>query len=110
MTEWCVDIMFSGILLGVVAYAVVWGLHNLELFANTIMVWADKQETFFQKMISCEPCLTTQVSMALAAIHCMIFGGGLWSWLLLTAVTFVFGLSLNRKAGLLNEQQSAGRE
>ena len=98
------DIMFSGILLGVVAYAIVWGLHNFDLFVNTIMLWADKQETFFQKMISCEVCLTVQVSAALAATHCLIFGAGLWSWLMLTGLTFVFGLSLNRKVGSLNER------
>jgi len=96
MTIWCIDIMFSGIVLGVVAYGIVWAFHNFEILVDTVMVWADKQETFLQKMISCNVCLTAQVSTALSAVHCLVFDRGLWTWFLLSGCVFVFGLSLNR--------------
>ena len=103
MTEWCIDVMTSGILLGIVTYAIVWGMHNFDIFVDTVMAWADRQETFLQKAISCEVCLTVHVAMSLSAAHCWIFDRGLWTWAMLTAVAFVSGLSLHR-GELMNER------
>lgn len=96
MIETFLSVAFSAFLLGAVTYVMVWGLHNFELTSDTIMIWADKQETFLQKMISCPVCLTVQLSVATSSLHCLAFGFGLWRWILLTALTCLMALWLVR--------------
>lgn len=103
MISWLQDILISGLMLGVVAYAVVWSLHNLSIFVDTVMAWADPQETFLQRMVSCESCLTAQVSMALAAAQCLAFHRGLWTWFVMTVAIYACAMAVNRRLGLLDE-------
>jgi hypothetical protein len=103
MIPWLQEILLSGLVLGLAAYAIVWSLHNLSIFVDTVMAWADRQETFLQRMVSCESCLTVQVSMALAAAQCLAFHRGLWTWLVMTAAIYACAMAVNRKVGLLDE-------
>ena len=107
MIQWCLELLVTGLVLGLTAYAIVWSLHNLSIFVDTVMAWADRQETFLQKMVSCETCLSVQVSMALAAIQCLAFHKGLWTWLVLTAVTYACALAISRKLALLDEPKDS---
>lgn len=90
------EILISSLIIGVMAYTIVWGLHNFELTADTIMPWADKQETFLQKMISCPVCLSVQLSVALSSLHCLAFGLGLWRWAALSVLSCFIALWLVR--------------
>ena len=103
MIEWTLSVFLSAAMLGAVAYMVVWGLHNFDITVDTIMAWADQQNTFLQKMISCPMCLTVQTSMALSAMHCFAFGMGLWTWVLLSLGSCLMALFLLRKLSLLEE-------
>lgn len=96
MIDVFLNVLFSALLIGPMTYMVVWGLHNFELTADTIMVWADKQETFFQKMISCANCLAVQTAVALSSLHCLAFGLGLWRWIGITLLSTLFALWLVR--------------
>lgn len=95
--------MFSSLLIGCMTYMAVWGLHNFELTMDTVMVWADKQETFLQKMISCPVCLGTQTAVALSSLHCIAFKLGLWSWVAITLLSCLTGLFMIRKLDILTE-------
>lgn len=68
-------------LLAGMAYAGVWTLHNIDLTRDTIMPWADKQETFLQKMISCHYCAGFQLLMVLTTTGCVAAKLGLATWL-----------------------------
>jgi len=95
-----IDVFFSvalsALMVGPMAYMTVWGMHNFELTSDTIMSWADRQETFLQKMISCPLCFTVQVSVALSSLHCIAFGMGLWRWIGITLLSTMFALWLVR--------------
>jgi hypothetical protein len=103
MIPWLQEILLSGLVLGLAAYAIVWSLHNLSIFVDTVMAWADRQETFLQRMVSCESCLTAQVSMALAAAQCLAFHRGLWTWLVMTSAIYACAMAVSRRFGLLDE-------
>lgn len=92
MLETLLTVVFSSLVLGSVSYMIVWGMHNFEITVNAIMSWADRQDTFLQKMISCPVCFGTQVGVALSSLHCLAFSLGLWRWLLITALTVMFTL------------------
>lgn len=104
MTDWLFSVLLSSAVLGCMAYMTVWGMHNFDITVNSIMVWADQQETFLQKMVSCPMCLTVQASMALSAFHCLAFGRGLWTWVLLSLGSSLVGLFLLRKLDILGEK------
>ena len=103
IVHWGQEILFSGLVLGLATYTVVWSLHNLSIFVDTVMAWADRQETFLQRMVSCEACLMVQVSMALAAAQCLAFHRGLWTWLVMTAAIYAFAMAISRRLNLLDE-------
>lgn len=104
MLEMLFTIVLSALVLGSASYMIVWGMHNFELTVNAIMSWADKQESFLQKMISCPVCLGTQVSVALSSLHCLAFSLGLWRWLLITSLTVMFTLLFVNKLKPLDEE------
>lgn len=97
--------MMSAAMLGCMTYMVVWGMHNFELTVDTVMAWADKQETFLQKMISCPVCFGTQVALALSALHCVVFKLGLWSWVAIALSTCLMALWMIRKLDPLAENE-----
>lgn len=96
LIDYLIGVASSSLLLGPMVYMVVWGLHNFDLTVDTIMVWADKQESFLQKMISCSTCLTVQVTLVLTSLHCLAFGLGLWRWVGICLLTSLLALWLLR--------------
>lgn len=96
MTLQMIELALSAVLVGAMTYMLVWGLHNFEITADSIMPWADKQETFFQKMISCMSCLSVQLAVALSSLHCLAFGMGLWRWAGITVLSSLVSLWLGR--------------
>lgn len=103
MTEFAIQAVLTALVLGSCAYMAVWGLHNFEITVDTIMQWADRQETFLQKMVSCPICLSVQVSVALGSLHCIMFGIGLWRWAAICLLTCLVALILVRKLKPLDE-------
>lgn len=103
MTLLLVEIVISSLILGLAAYVMVWGLHNFQLTADTIMPWADKQETFLQKMISCPVCLSVQLSVALSSLHCLAFNVGLWRWAIICLISCFTALWLVRSVDPLEK-------
>jgi high-affinity Fe2+/Pb2+ permease len=91
-----IEMAASAFILGVMAYMFVWGMHNFELTADTIMPWADQQETFLQKMISCPVCFSVQATIALSSLHCLAFEFGLWRWAVICALGCLVALWLIR--------------
>lgn len=102
------DIFFtevlSALIIGSITYVVVWGIHNFELTLDTIMAWADRQETFLQKAISCPVCLTTHTSVALSSLHCIAFGIGLWRWIGITLLSTLLALWMVRVLNPLDRE------
>jgi hypothetical protein len=96
MTDWILTVSLSSLVLGSMAYMVVWGIHNFELTVDTIMVWADRQESFLQKLISCPVCFGVQVVLALSSLHCLAFGMGLWTWVAITLLACLVALFMGR--------------
>lgn len=96
MIDWTLTVILSSLVLGSMSYMAVWGMHNFEITVDTIMMWADRQESFLQKMISCPICFGVQVTLALAAMHCLVFGLGLWSWVAISMLGSLTVLLLNR--------------
>jgi len=96
MTDWILTVLLSSLVLGSMAYMVVWGVHNFELTVDTIMVWADQQESFLQKLISCPVCFSVQVVLALSSLHCLAFGMGLWTWVAITLLACLVALLMGR--------------
>jgi hypothetical protein len=74
----------------------VWGMHNFEITVDTIMAWADRQESFLQKMISCPICFGVQMTLALTSMHCLVFGLGLWSWVSISLLGSLTALLMTR--------------
>ena len=74
----------------------VWGMHNFEITVDTIMAWADRQESFLQKMISCPICFGVQMTLALTSMHCLVFGLGLWSWVSISLLGSLTALVMTR--------------
>ena len=105
--EYIIGVVSSTILLGPMVYMMVWGLHNFDLTVDTVMVWADKQESFLQKMISCSTCLTVQVTMLLCSGHCLAFGIGLWRWIGICLLTSLLALWLARTITPLDPDRSS---
>lgn len=103
MTDHLITVVFSAVVLGCMTYMVVWGMHNFEITVNTIMPWADKQNTFLQKLVSCEMCLSVQASIALTTAHCLVFKLGLWSWIIICILSCLIALFLIRKIQPLNQ-------
>jgi hypothetical protein len=97
------EIIVSSIIIGAMAYMIVWSLHNFELTADTIMPWADRQETFLQKMISCPICLSVQASVALSSLHSLAFGIGLWRWAIICVLSCFMALWLTRSVDPLDK-------
>jgi len=104
MTDWILTVLLSSLVLGSMAYMVVWGMHNFELTLDTIMVWADQQESFLQKLISCPVCLGVQVVLVLSSLHCLAFGMGLWTWVAITLLACLVALLMGR-LDLLTEKK-----
>ena len=96
MTDWIFTVSLSSLVLGFMAYMIVWGVHNFELTVNTIMVWADQQESFLQKLISCSVCFSVQVVLGLSSLHCLVFGMGLWTWVAITLLSCLVTLLMVR--------------
>ena len=105
MIDWILTAAFSALIVGCMSYMIVWGMHNFEITMDTIMVWADKQETFLQKLVSCPMCFGTQVSLALSAVHCIVFGLGVWSWLTIALCSCLVTLILVRRLDPLTESK-----
>lgn len=105
MLDWLINVVFSALVIGCMTYMVVWGMHNFELTLDTIMAWADQQETFLQKLISCPVCFGTQVAIALSALHCIVFHVGLWSWVTISLSSCLVALILIRKLDPLTESE-----
>ena len=103
MLEWIFTVIMSAAMIGSMTYMVVWAMHNFELTVDTIMAWADQQNTFLQKMISCPVCFGTQVAVALSALHCVVFKLGLWSWISIALLSCLAALILIRKLDVLTE-------
>ena len=97
MTQFILEAVLAALLLGPCAYMAVWGMHNFEITVDTIMQWADRQDTFLQKMVSCPVCLSVQASMAMSSITCLAFGIGLWRWAAITLLTCLVSLLLTLK-------------
>lgn len=97
-------VLLSSVALGGVSYMIVWGVHNFEITVNAIMSWADKQESFLQKLISCPLCFGTQVAVATSSLHCLAFSLGLWRWVLITCLTVLCTLLLVHKLKPLDEE------
>jgi len=105
MIEWILTVALSAISIGVMSYMIVWGVHNFELTVNTIMVWADQQETFLQKMISCSVCLAVQSTLALTSLHCLVFKLGLWTWICTTLIACLVALVLIKRINPLADSK-----
>lgn len=105
MIDWALVVIASPLILGSMAYMIVWGMHNFDVTSDTIMAWADKQDTFLQKMISCPMCLGTQVSVALTSLHCLAFGLGLWTWTAISILSCLVTLTLLRRVEPLTERK-----
>jgi hypothetical protein len=71
-------------------------MHNFEITVDTIMAWADRQESFLQKMISCPICFGVQMTLALTSMHCLVFGLGLWSWVSISLLGSLTALLMTR--------------
>jgi 4-hydroxy-3-methylbut-2-en-1-yl diphosphate synthase IspG/GcpE len=102
--EWIFIVILSAIIIGSMSYMVVWGMHNFELTVNTIMMWADRQETFLQKMISCPVCLSVQSTIALTSLHCLAFNLGLWTWMCVAILGCLVALALIKTDPLMNSK------
>lgn len=96
MIDWTLTVILSSVVLGSMSYMAVWGMHNFEITVDTIMAWADKQESFLQKMISCPICLGVQMTLALTSMHCLVFGLGLWSWVSISLLGSLTALLMTR--------------
>lgn len=105
MIEWIFTVALSAISIGSMSYMVVWGMHNFELTVDTIMVWADRQETFLQKMISCPVCLGVQSTIALTSLHCLAFKLGLWTWICVALLGCLVALVLIKKIDPLTDSK-----
>jgi len=92
MSDWIFIVISSSLLLGSTAYMIVWGVHNFEITADTVMAWADKQESFLQKLISCPMCFSVQTVLVLSSIHCLTFTLGLWTWIIITLLACLVAL------------------
>jgi hypothetical protein len=103
MTQFIFEAALAALLLGSCTYMVVWGLHNFDITVDTVMQWADRQDTFLQKMISCPVCLSIQVGVALSSLTCLAFGIGLWRWAATTLLTCLVALVFLRKLKPLDE-------
>lgn len=94
MIDWTVTVALSSLVIGTMAYMVVWGLHNFDITVDTIMAWADQQNTFLQKLISCPMCCSVQLAVALTTLHCLTFNLGLWTWVATTLLSCFLALLL----------------
>lgn len=105
MTDWIFLVTTSSLIIGCMAYMVVWGMHNFDLTLDTVMAWADQQETFLQKLVSCPVCFGTQVSVALSSLHCVVFHLGLWTWVCLSLMSCLVALVFIKKLDPLTEEK-----
>jgi hypothetical protein len=96
MIDWTLTVILSSVVLGSMSYMAVWGMHNFEITVDTIMAWADRQESFLQKMISCPICFGVQMTLALTSMHCLVFGLGLWSWVSISLLGSLTALVMTR--------------
>jgi|LakMenE18May11ns_1017448.scaffolds.fasta_scaffold9953183_5 hypothetical protein len=96
MIDWTLTVILSSVVLGSMSYMAVWGMHNFEITVDTIMAWADRQESFLQKMISCPICFGVQMTLALTSMHCLVFGLGLWSWVSISLLGSLTALLMTR--------------
>jgi hypothetical protein len=96
MIDWIITVSLSSLFIGFMAYMVVWGMHNFELTVDTIMAWADQQDSFLQKLISCPVCFGVQVVLVLSSIHCLTFNLGLWTWIGITLLACFVALFMVR--------------
>ena len=103
--DWTVTIVLSALVIGGMTYTIVWGMHNFDITVNTIMSWADKQETFLQTLISCPVCFSVQISLLLSTLQCVVFGLGLWTWAAVSLLSCLASLFLLRAVDPLAERK-----
>ena len=103
--DWTITTVLSALVIGGMTYTLVWGMHNFDITVNTIMSWADKQETFLQTLISCPVCFSVQISLLLSTLQCAVFGLGLWTWVAVSLLSCLASLFLIRAVDPLAERK-----
>lgn len=105
IVSWTINTVLSALIIGGMTYTIVWGMNNFDITVNTIMSWADKQETFLQTLISCPVCFSVHISLLLSTLQCAVFGLGLWTWIAVSLLSCLSSLFLIRVVDPLAERK-----